>query len=112
MIDFVQDQYSSVIVRDAASAAALALMNASAALARAKSKKMSNGKIDREAVKAAKIALAAAQSVFDDLAGNLAQAYDCAMIPVRNHVHGVDVMIPRYNRGSVCDPSMDAYHQM
>ena len=112
MIDFLNDEPSDIAIRNAAANAALALMNASAALARAKNKRMSNGKIDREAVAAAKLAVAAAQIEFDALSVDLACAYENAMIWVRNAVHGVDCQIPRYNRGSVCDPSMESYHSM
>jgi hypothetical protein len=112
MIDFLNDQPSDLSLRVSAANAALALMNASAALARAKAKRMSNGKINREAVAAAKAELIEAQAAFDAQAVELASAYENAMVVVRNAVHGVDCKIPRYNVGSCCDPSMESYHSM
>lgn len=112
MIDFLNDEPSDIAIRNAAANASLALMNASAALARAKSRRMSNGKIDREAVKAAKLEMVAAQVAFDSAAEELARGYENAMVWVRNAVHGVDCQIPRYNRGGCCDPSMESYHSM
>jgi hypothetical protein len=112
MIDFLNDQPSDLAVRVSAANAALALMNASAALVRAKNRKMSNGRVDREAIAAAKAELIEVQAAFAAQAAELSEAYNNAMIVVHNHVHNVDVKIPRYNRGSSCDPSMDSYHQM
>jgi hypothetical protein len=110
MINFLNDQPSDIAVRNAAAEAAMALMNASAALARVKSRRMSNGRADREAIAAAKLAVAAAQVAFDSAAIELASAYENAMITVRNAVHGIDCQIPRRNRGTINDPSMEAYH--
>ncbi len=111
-IDFLADEASDILVRGAAISVALKLMNAQVALERAKIRKMSNGKVDRKLIAEIKAEIAAMQLEVKVAAAEMANAYENAMIKVRNHVHGVDVMIPRYNKGSVCDPSMDAYHQM
>lgn len=60
----------------------------------------------------AKEKIAAAIQKHNAATDALARAYDDALITVHDAVNNTYPRIPRRDRGTVCDPSMDAYHQM